>query len=199
MSAAKKFLCYLIAALIFFAIISGGCGGHNLQHSGNEAASRTNYTNPNQYQQDTIPDSYNENSYSLNQLTGTWLASNGSGTGTGATGNYTFSVNCQATLGEFDSSGTTFATINEAWYVYQNGYFVTRILFEPDSEHMKLTNIGVNTWRATFPDGGRDVPDGGDVTIMLTSANTAHVRESGIILIEGEYYNYNAEYTMVKY
>lgn len=140
-----------------------------------------------------------QNTYSLNQFAGTWIASSGSGSGTatGSTGNYTFTINCSATLGQFDSSGTTFTTLDRTWHIYQNGYYIMRLLFDTNSGSMALTNIGADTWRATFPDEDSDLPES-DVIIMLTSANTAHVRESGVVLVQGEYYNYEAEYTMTK-
>ena len=139
-----------------------------------------------------------QNTYSLDQLAGTWIASSGSGTGTGSTGTYSFTMDHRAILGNFDASGTTIFSQYRIWYVYQDGYFIRRLLFTPDIDvPMTLINIGYNTWKATFSYSNNNLP-GGDVTVTLTSATTAEVREAGSLVVEDEYYDYVAEYTMMK-
>ncbi|MBR2208049.1 MAG: hypothetical protein IJ859_04485 [Synergistaceae bacterium] len=139
-----------------------------------------------------------QNTYSLDQLSGTWVASSGSGTGTGLTGTYSFTIDHRAILGEFDTSGTATFSQYRVWYVYQDGYFVRRLLFIPDiDKSIKLTNIGSDTWKATFPDSDSSLTEG-NVTITVTSATTAEVRETGSLMVEDEYYDYVAEYTMIK-
>ena len=192
MTGTRKYLCWVMVALMFLAVLSGGCGG------GSSGGSSPNNNQSQQNEQDdTTHDTDTPNIYSISQLTGTWVASSGSGTGTGTSGSYSFSLDTRVILGEFDEFGSTVLTQSSTWYVYQDGNFVRRLIFTPNTTSMKLTATGTNTWKATFPNSDTTLPES-DVTITLTSATTANVREAGSVIVEGEQYNYVAEYTMAK-
>ena len=67
MHSRRVWSCWLLMGLIFFAVISGGCGGGSSSSSGNGNGNGESYTG--------------NNTISYEALAGTWTGSNGSGSG----------------------------------------------------------------------------------------------------------------------
>ncbi|MDY6400201.1 MAG: hypothetical protein SPL10_02740 [Synergistales bacterium] len=196
----KKYLSWLLVALMFLSVFSGGCGGGS--SGGSIASSPNNTTQQKNNNNDAAPNTQNNSNgtqevYSISEMTGTWVASNGSGTATGPDGTFSLSMNyCTAAFGNVDTSKTPntvyVSDISASWDAYQNSVFVRTIPLNYHNQTAEIYNTGTNTWRYTFPSSESKI------TVTLTSKTTASVVEEGNFGLGSYVYQYKATYTMTK-
>ncbi|MBQ9419170.1 MAG: hypothetical protein IJU31_02205 [Synergistaceae bacterium] len=212
MMSTKKHLCWFLVALVFFAVVSTGCGGgSSTTDSGNTKSSEStqsgnnNKTNQNQQTQNdntnTTPQNTNgfSNTYSASEMTGTWVASSGSGVATGPDGVFSLIMtNCTATFDNINgadsstSTSTTYVSASANWNAYQNNMYTRTIPLYYNNAFVEIRNIRANTWRYTFSGSGSTI------TATLTSETTADVVEEGNFGLGSYTYRYVATYTMTK-
>ena len=192
MKLSKKFLCCFWVAIMFCVIVSGGCGGGG----GGDLSGGNDTTN------ETPNNPNDDNEYSFENILGSWVASNGSGTATGSDGTFDLSmISVEATFVQTTSGnvghgvGTTrtiMASASARWDAYQNGVFIRSIPLEYGYQTIKIKQIDKNTWRYTFPSSGSKI------TAKFTSETTASVTEKGTFILGSYEYKYVATYTMRK-
>ena len=191
MMSTKKYLCWVVVALMFLAVVSCGCGG------GGGGGGRSATENPTTENPTTENPTTETKNYDISIMTGTWIASNGSGTATGPDGTFSLSMNyCQATFGDVDKTTTPVTsyidTISASWDAYQNGVYIRTIPLNYSNQSVEIYNTGTNTWRYTFPSSESKI------TVTLTSETTADVIEEGNFGLGSYIYQYRATYTMTK-
>ena len=161
-------------------IASGGCGG-----GGSSSSTEDNRTNQNQDNQNT--------GYDFSIIAGSWTASNGTGSATGANG--TFDLRMRHVVASFSNvqvsgnSATATASTSSEWNAYQNGAYATTIYNDYSQATITIQRTGENIWRYTFPDSTSTI------TVTITSPTTANVTEEGTT---SDGYRYTGSYTMTK-
>lgn len=184
----KRKLYWIVAILLAFVVLSGGCGGSG----GNESGGSN--PNPNPGPGPTPPPSAND----FVALSGTWIATQGSGKVNSAHGAYDASLRLGTLrltlLNTF--AGSTTATFQEYadfdWDIFVGGrYLDDSDLRDDDHVNVTVTKKGNNVFSYVTPHGN-------SVEITLTSLTTAQVTESGTLYDDGVRYSYSVNYSLRK-
>ena len=197
MKLSKKYLCCFLAAMMFCIIVSGGCGGGS-SSGGSSNSSGNNQTNNETPNTPTNPNTpvNTDDEYGAETISGSWVASNGTGTATGPDGTFDLSmISTRATFGQIQTTNnamTTYVSASATWDAYQNGAFIRSIPLEYQNELVEIQKTGKNTWRYTFPSSVSKI------TAKLTSETTASVTEEGNFGLGSYVYQYVATYTIRK-
>ena len=172
----RKNLCWLVLMLLVMATLNSGCGGSsNTTTTGNE-----NNGTPQNQSQDVTPEIPGNQSttYPFTTLTGTWTASNGSGTATGGGVNATMTLKGgQVSLTNATSGGSLDVSANIRWDAVQNGSVLVSDVRDNfgGSGSKTFTHVSGNTWRLS----GTDDDGPYSTTVTITSATTATVERDG--------------------
>ena len=177
-------------------------GGRNYSYSFRGTISKRNADN---YEitptpePDTQTDTQQENNsdyysnYSLNELAGTWYASNGSGTATGAAGTLELMLSsASATFSNIETSSMN-VTSTVRWDVSPNNSYLRTITSDHYYERVSMQGLGSNSWSYSFSNATVN-----KITIQLLSSTSAEVTETGRMLLNSRVYEYTASYTLIK-
>ena len=168
-------LCWLLLGLVFFAVVSGGCGGGS--SSGSGSASGEKYTG--------------NNTVSYTALAGTWTGSGGSGSG--QNNKYLpgqrVSVKVESLeykirnikYSESSKTGTAELSLKENVTNEQYGVNSNRD-WGGDFDTFTMTNTGRNSW--TFSNEYSDGED--NITLTLQSESSGTIRNVGYLQNEDD-------------
>ena len=215
----RKNLYWLLMVLLVLSCIRSGCGGSggdDVKIDGNNTTTQSqdvtptpetpttpqtptspdNQSTPNN---PTTPDTPTTTTIPFTTLTGTWQASNGTGSATANGATFTMTMNTSyantVTFSSVTSGGTLQASSQIYWDASGNGVSLTDIHDNLGSSHeMTFQNISGNTWQMyrARSSGNPEI-----TTITFTSATTAKVERDGYY---DEYQNahYQMTYTITK-
>ncbi len=208
----RRNLYWLFMMLLVLSCIRSGCGGSSggdVAIGGNGTTQSQDVTptpetptspdNPSTPQTPTAPDNPTTTTIPFTALSGTWKASNASGSATANGAAFTMTMNTShantVTFSSVTSSGTLQASSQIYWDASGNGVSLTDIHDNLGSSHeMTFQNISANTWQMyrARSSGNPEI-----TTITFTSATTATVQRDGYY---DEYQNahYQMTYTITK-
>ena len=185
---------------MFFSCLHSGCNdssGDDVLINGNNGTNQNQNQNNDTTETPIVPETpttpETHTAYDFSIIEGSWTASNGSGTATGANGTFDLRmVHVNVSLSSVQANGNTataIASSSTKWEAYQNGRYVTSIYNDYSQETVTIITLSANTWRYTLPNGNSTI------TITITLSTTAQVTEEGT---NSDGYYYLGSYTVTK-
>lgn len=212
----RRNLCWLVIALLVFTFLSSGCGGSSSSPISNNNTTQSQDVTPNNptspdntptptpntpTSPDNTPTTPNTptTTYDFTILSGTWKASNATGSATAGTTTFTMTMNTShantVTFSNVTAGGNLQASSQIYWDANGSGVSLTDIHDDlGGSSTLTFQNISANTWQMyrTRSNGQPEI-----TTITFTSSKTAKVERDGYY---DDYQNahYQMSYTITK-
>ncbi|MBQ6419245.1 MAG: hypothetical protein IJJ91_11310 [Synergistaceae bacterium] len=177
----RKYLYWFLMAILALSSLHSGCGGSS-------GSSDSSYNPDNTT---TI--------YDFSVMEGSWTVSDGTGTAEGSGGTFDLTLNAERTN---ELGGVTFSNLqvssNSAtgnlhvsiwWSVSQNSRYVRDQLIDFSIAAGEMQRVSGNTWH-TLPEAM--------FTVTITSPTTANMVERASVEVDGNTYNYEVSYKLIK-